>query len=459
MSSIEHGSKFGLNLDELSSDFDTVIVAAPDSYGRLFGRRLNVENFRQAIAEGGINVSTCVYGWDIQQDSTLLANGGLAYTSMQSGMGDFSLEPDLPTLRPAGWLDRTAICLARSVEADGEQTRVAPRTILAKELERWAELGLSAATGTELEFFLYRGSPRAARQSEYRGLEPTTQSPADYSLYEGDEFEPFFADLRERFERTGLRLEASQVEWGLGQWETTLQYGEPMDMADRHALYKLGTRSLAARNDLSATFMAKPFDGGPGSSCHVHVSVRDAAGTPIFWDAKHSGSSDQLRWAVGGILEHAPAFMAWYAPTVNSYRRTRGKDAAGWGRTWGNDHRFATVRVIGRSPGSIRLEFRQPGADANPYLVLAATLASVRLGLMDRTEPGPPIDGSPFILDPFEFPQSLGAAVNSLRESEVAREAFGDDVVDHYATLLGQEWSVFLDSVTDWERTRYFELI
>ena len=459
MSSTENGPYLGLNPESLSSDFDTVIIAAPDTHGRLFGRRLNVENFRQAIAEGGIGVSTCVYGWDIQQDPTLLASGALAYTSMHSGMGDFMLEPDLATLRPAGWLDRTAICLARSIEEGGEPTHVAPRTILANELDRWTELGLSAATGTELEFFLYRGSPRAARQSDYRGLEPTTLSPADYSLYEGDEFEPFFADLRERFERTGLRLEASQVEWGLGQWETTLQYGEPMDMADRHALYKLATRSMAARNNLSATFMAKPFDGGPGSSCHVHVSVRDAAGASLFWDAEHAEASDHLRWAVGGILEHAPAFMAWYAPTVNSYRRTRGKDAAGWGRTWGHDHRFTTVRVIGRTPQSIRLEFRQPGADANPYLVLAATLASVRLGMANRIDPGPPIMGSPFDREALEFPQTLGAAVDSLRDSAVAREVFGDAVVDHYATLLGQEWSVFLDSVTDWERSRSFELI
>ena len=459
MTTLDPGTAPTLDPQRLSAEFDTVIVAAPDTQGRLFGRRLGVDGFVRAAADGGVNVSTCVYGWDIQQDSTLLANGGLPYTSMQSGMGDFRLEPDLGTLRTAGWLERTAVCLARSVEEDGSPTEVSPRTILAKELDRWAELGLSASTGTELEFFLYRGSPRAARRADYRDLEPTTLSPADYSLYEGDEFEPFFADLRERFERTGLRLEASQVEWGLGQWETTLQHGEPLDMADRHALYKLATRSLAARNDMTATFMAKPFDGGPGSSCHVHVSIRDAAGNPYFWDPSSEAAADGLRWAVGGILAHAPAFMAFYAPTVNSYRRTRGTDAAGWGRTWGIDHRFTTVRVIGHTPDAIRFEFRQPGADANPYLVLAATLASVRLGLADRIDPGPPVSGSPFDQGVTEFPQTLGEAVRSLRDSEVAREVLGDFVVDHYATLLAQDWAFFLDSVTDWERRRYFELI
>ncbi len=448
-----------LDLQHLVDDFDTVIITAPDPHGRMFGRRVSSESFGRVVAEGGIGVSTCVYGWDIAQDASLLIAGSLAYTGVQTGMGDFLLRPDLSTLRPAGWLDRTAICIGDSIEESGLPTSVAPRSILKDELFRWSTAGISASAGTELEFYLYRGSPRAARAAGYSDLVPTTESPADYSIYEGDEFDSFFADLRGRLDRSGLKLEASQGEWGLGQWETTLQHGEPLEMADRHALFKLATRSFAARHDMSATFMAKPFDGGPGSSCHVHVSVRNTDGAPLFWDDTRGGTSDSLRWAVGGALANAGGLMALYAPTVNSYRRIRGQDAAGWGLTWGFDHRFVTARVIGHTPDSVRLEFRLPGADANPYLVLAGVLASIRTGMEDQVDPGEPTVGDPFGAPATGIPQNLGEAVTAFRSCALAIETMGAEVVDHYATLMQREWDVFLDSVTDWDRRRYFELI
>ena len=437
---------------------DTVVVATPDVQGRLVGRRTTVEGFRAALGTG-IHMSNCVFGWDITQDATLLADGSLPYTGMHTGIGDVTLHPDLTTLRRAGWLDRAAICLADVVEPDGTPTVLAPRTLLRTELAAWDELGLHPVVGTELEFYLYRGDPRASRAAGYRDLEPTTLSPADYAIYEGEAYEPFFTDLRHRLQASGIDLEASQGEWGLGQWETTLRYSDPLAMADRHVLYKLATRALAARAGMSATFMAKPFDGGPGSSCHVHLSVRDAAGRPLFWDddAPHH-ISPTLRHAVGGSLARAGELTAWYAPTVNSYRRLRSQDAAGWGTTWGIDHRFCSVRVVGHRPEDLRMEFRLPGADANPYLVLAALLASVREGLAAGTDPGEPVTGNPYDA-PSGGPDHLGEAVAAFATSGFARATFGDSVVDHYATLGRFEWTRFLDAVTDWERTRYFDLI
>lgn len=440
------------------ADVETVVVATPDIQGRLSGRRTTVDGFRAALTSG-VHMSNCVFGWDIGQDATLLADGSLTYTGMHTGIGDVALMPDLSTLRRAAWLDRTAICLADAVEPDGTPTAVAPRTVLRRELSAWQATGLRASVGTELEFYLYRGDPRASRLAGYRNLEPTTLNPADYSIYEGEVYEPFFADVRNRLQASGIDIEASQGEWGLGQWETTLRHGEPLAMADRHALYKLATRSMAARAGLSATFMAKPFDGGPGCSSHVHLSIRDSGGLPIFWDdgAPHH-VSDRLRHAIGGSLARARELMAWYAPTVNSYRRLRGQDAAGWGRTWGIDHRFCSVRVVGHDPDSLRMEFRLPGADANPYLVLAALLASVREGLTERTDPGDPMTGNPYDA-PSGGPDQLGEAVEAFAGSAFARATFGDAVVDHHSTLGRFEWNRFLDSVTDWERSRYFELI
>ena len=189
-----------------------------------------------------------------------------------------------------------------------------------------------------------------------------------------------------------------------------------------------------------------------------HQQMRDACALPnavagaLMPDA-HVGYG----LPIGGVLAHAPELMAWYAPTINSYRRTRSKDAAGWGQTWGVDHRFVSVRVVGHSPRSLRLEFRLPGADTNPYLTLAGVLASVIDGIDARTQPGPPVEGNPFDIDPDAMPHHLGAAAELLAGSDWLRSTFGTDVVDHHATLARFEWSQFLDRVTDWERRRYFD--
>jgi len=189
------------------------------------------------------------------------------------------------------------------------------------------------------------------------------------------------------------------------------------------------------------------------------LPLRDAQGHPLFWDdAAEDHLAPALRHAIGGALGRAGEVMAWYAPTVNSYRRLRSQDAAGWGTTWGMDHRFCSVRVIGHHPNDLRLEFRLPGADANPYLVLTALLASVRDGLTRASDPGPATTGNPYD-HPAGGPQHLGEAVAAFASSAFARATFADQVVDHYATLGRFEWDRFLDSVTDWERERYFELI
>ncbi len=444
---------------ELPDGTETVIVATPDAQGRLVGRRVPASTFESVLVDG-VAVASCVFAWDIAQNSDLLASEALAYTGMHTGMGDLILRPDVATLRPAGWLDNSAIVLADAVETDGTPTHVAPRTILARQLDRLAGLGLTASVGTELEYSLFHGSPAELFDADYRDLRPVTRRPADFAILDGDELEPFLADQRRRLLYSNIAVEASQIEWGLGQIETTLVHTEPMAMADQHVLYKLAVRSLAARNQMTASFMAKPRDGQPGNSCHMHLSLRDIDGNPVFWsDDTADHLSDRLRHAIGGALQRVPASMAWYAPTVNSYRRVRGKDAAGWGQTWGIDHRFVSVRVIGHAPSSIRMEFRLSGADANPYLALAALIASVIDGIENQTDPGPPVVGNPFDHDPGNVPRHLGEAVDRFAVDPWAREAFGEDVVDHYATLGRFEWDQFLDSVADWDRRRYFDTI
>lgn len=444
---------------QLPSGVETLIVATADLQGRLVGRRVPLTQVADAF-EGAVGLSTCVYGWDIGQSSNLLASGALPYTGMHTGMGDLFLRPDPSTLRRAGWLNRTAIVLADAYEADGTPTPVAPRRLLRVQLERLAALGLTASVGTELEYFLFEGAPRQLFDDGYRSLEPVTYRPADYLISDGDALDDSIAELRAVLADSNIDVEASQIEWGLGQIETTLVHTDPMAMADRHVLYKLAVRRLAARSGRTASFMAKPRDGQPGSSCHIHLSLRAADGRPVFWDDDADDHlSPSIRHALAGALDRAPELMAWYAPTINSYRRIRGQDAAGWGQTWGLDHRFTSVRVIGHSPSSMRFEFRLPGADTNPYLALAALLASVIDGLERRLDPGPPESGNPYERPAGRVPQHLGEAVERFAGSAWTRATFGADVVDHYATIGRFEWDQFLDAVTDWERLRYFDTI
>ena len=451
-----------LSPDELeSSGFRTVIVATPDLQGRLVGRRIPVEGFDRVVRDG-VDICTCAWAWDIEQSLELIEAGKFALCSMHNGVPDVTLRPDLDTLRPAAWLDGVAICLADPVHVrTGEPLPISPRVILKQELARLAALGLTPQTGTELEFYLFRNEPRALRQGGFRDLEPTTLVPSDFMIHEGNLYEPFFQKLRTDLRASGILMEAAQSEWGTGQWEMTFEYGDPLEMADRHSLYKLAVRDSAARAGMSATFMARPLNEQPGSSCHVHVSFLDRDGTPAFWDpSDEHDMSDLMKNAVAGALEHAPGFMAWYAPTVNSYRRSNSADVAGSGRTWGHDNRTASIRVVGHSPKALRFEFRLPGADTNPYFTLAGVLASARDGIERGTDLQPAVVGSAYDLPADEsMPTNPAEAASVFGEDRLVRELLDTETIDHLSVLLRHEWAQFLGAVTDWDLQRYFDRI
>ncbi len=444
-----------METSDVLHDFDTVIVCAPDVQGRLFGRRMSSQQFVEVSAGSGVSFSRCVYSWDIEQSPELMASGALEYASVTQGMGDFELRPDPVTLRPATWLHRTAICLAHSIEGSGEPTPVSPREILLAEVEAWSTAGLRASIGTELEFTLLRESPQECADRAFEQLTPTTAKPADYLLTEGDEFEPMFTELRSVLDSSGLRMEASQIEWGPGQWEITLQHGDPVGMADRHAIFKWATKSVSAKHGYTASFMAKPYDSWPGNSCHVHVSVWDDAGDNLLWNVDAHDYSSRMLHAIGGLMEWTPSLMAFYAPTINSYTRTRAQDAAGWGLTWARDHRFVSARLLGHSPSSARIEFRLPGADTNPYLTIAGVLRAIRSGLDNQSDPGPETVGNPLEGEPVGVPRDLGSAAQAFRNSPLVASWLGQAVADHFATLMDHEWNQYLNAVTGWERSRY----
>ncbi|MET0451463.1 MAG: glutamine synthetase family protein [Mycobacterium sp.] len=442
--------------------YHTVVVASPDLQGRLVGRRVPAESFPRIVRQG-VEVCTCVYAWDLDQDFSLIEKNVFPLCGMHNGLPDVTFKPDLTTLRTAAWLDGTAICLADPWDGKRQEfLPLSPRTILRQQIERFEALGLHPKMGTELEFYLFRNDPRELRKSGFQNLEPTTVVPADFMIHEGSIFEPFFRKLRKDLQDSGIDMEAAQSEWGTGQWEMTFRYGDPLEMADRHAIYKLAVRDSAVAAGLSVTFMAKPInDGQPGSSCHVHFSALDHSGAPAFWDeAAESGISDRMLHAIGGVLQEIPTFMAWYAPTVNSYRRANTSDAAGWGRTWGMDNRTTSVRIVGQSAQDLRFEFRLAGADTNPYLTLSALLASARLGIDQGLVPPTMTAGNGYdsAIDP-DLPLHLGDAAKAFAASGFASDEFGPAVVEHIRILLEHEWTTFMRTVSDWDLKRYFDRI
>lgn len=451
-----------LTLEDLTAQgYDTVIVAAPDMTGQLLGKRMTPAKFAEFI-DRGVAMSACTFGWDVVQD----IGPEFPYAGWHTGWRDFLLIPDMQTLRPAAWLKRTAIVMCDIIEEhDRTPVEITPRQILKRQVEQLAKDGYAAKVGTELEFHMYRDSYLELRERGYRDREPATVVHADYKLQQVNTWEPFFQHVRECLDASGLNIEMSQGEWGLGQFEINLVYGDPVDMCDRHAIYKLAIKDLAEQAGLSVTFMPKPNTGEVGSSCHIHVSIQNPSASGdahhVFWDpAGQYHMSQTFRHALGGVLEHAPDLMLFYAPTINSYKRTNSSEFAGRGATWGHDNRTASCRILGTSPSSVRFEWRVPGADVNPYLAVAGLLASSRSGLAHQTDPGPAREGDVYQQEVSAlFPQSLGESVGAFGSSAFTRDMLTPPVVEQYVIAGRWEDKLFRESVTDWEHVRYFEII
>jgi glutamine synthetase len=248
-------------------------------------------------------------------------------------------------------------------------------------------------------------------------------------------------------------VENSKGEWGKGQHELNIRYAEALEMADRHVIFKQCLKEIAEASGLSVTFMAKPSAEGAGSSCHIHFS--------LWRDGKNAFSDEGeiFRWFLGGWIAHVPDVMPFYAPTINSYKRYVDASWAPTRLAWSHDNRTAGFRVVGDGP-SLRIECRIPGADANPYLALAASLASGLDGIANRIEPPECFVGDVYAARTLpRVPYTLAEAATRFEKSEFARRAFGEAVVEHYAHFFRSEVHAFDAAVTDWERQRYFERI
>ena len=452
-----------LSLDELTQwvaadEIDTVIIAFSDHYGRLLGKRLDAEYFLDTAARDGTHACDYLLTTDMEMEPL----PGFDFANWERGYGDFHLAPDLATLRQASWLDATAIVICDlEDEAAHEPVAVAPRSILRRQLEAAAELGFSVNAASELEYYIFNDSYRQAHDKAYADLEPMGWYLEDYHLLQGSREESFTAAARRHLKLSGIPVESSKGEWGLGQHEINIRYADMLGMADRHALMKHCLKEIADAQGRSLTFMAKPFAGQAGSSCHIHLSlVKD--GENAFAGEEMLGpvaGSPLFRHFLGGWMAHLPDLMVMVAPTVNAYKRYEDMSWAPTRIAWSYDNRTAGFRVVGQGD-SLRIECRVPGADCNPYLAYAAALASGLDGIRNKIEPPPIFDGDIYAarhLPP--VPSTLEAATDNFAASPFARLAFGDDMVAHYSHFYRMEAESYRNAVTDWERKRYFERI
>ncbi|MGH0034234.1 MAG: glutamine synthetase family protein [Myxococcota bacterium] len=456
-----------LDLEELEQciahgEIETVVTAFPDLYGRLVGKRITGHFFLEEIAKGGMHACDYLLACDMEMDPT----PGYAFASWETGYGDVHAVPDLATLRRAAWLDRTAILLCDVFgEEDGRPVPVAPRQILQRQLARLRERGLHAYMGSELEFFLFDESYASARAKGYGDLVHSQSYIEDYHVLSSSFAEPVIGAIRRDVDASGIPIEFSKGEWGPGQHEINLRYAEAQEMADRHVLYKLAAKEIAAREGKALTFMAKVGTELAGNSLHIHLSLRDEQGAPVFagdepvQEGRAARVSPTFRAALGGLLTHARELAFFFAPNVNSYKRYRAGTFAPTTIAYSVDNRTVGFRVCGDGP-SVRVECRIPGGDANPYLAYAALLAAALDGIEKGIDPGPAFTGDAYAAaDLPHVPSTLAESLQALASGELARSAFGDDVVEHLLHFGRTELEAAEVAVTDFERARFFERV
>jgi glutamine synthetase len=436
-----------------------VKVAVSDIDGVLRGKYIHKEKFYSA-AEGGFGFCDVVFGWD----STDVTYDNTTLTGWHKGFPDAIARLDLGTLRTVPWDGGVPFFLGEFIEVkDGKEQPlpICPRQVLKRVLRRAEKLGFTPMCGMEFEWFNFRETPQS--WADKKGVAPATLTPGmfGYSLLRANANREFFTALMLELAEFGIPIEGLHTETGPGVYEAAILFSEALEAADRAILFKTATKEIGARFGIMPSFMAKWSQHYPGCSGHIHQSLSDGRKN-LFYEAKgkHGISKlfeSYLAGQIGALMEMAPMF--W--PTINSYKRLVDGFWAPVKPTWGLDNRTASFRVIPGSPKSTRLETRCPGADVNPYLAMAAVLAAGIHGVEKNLKlTAKPIHGTNVGAENIpRAPRTLIETTRIFRESEVARDFFGDEFVDHFAATREWEWRQWLDAVTDWEMKRYFEII
>jgi glutamine synthetase len=453
-----------LAMDELraavgAGTIDTVILAFTDMQGRLQGKRLSAEFFLDDVAEHYAEGCNYLLAVDVDMNTV----DGYAMSSWERGYGDFVLRPDLATLRWVPWLPDTALLLADLTWLDGTPVVASPRQILGRQVERLAERGWVALAGTELEFIVYRDSYEQAADKGYANLIPANQYNVDYSILGTSRIDPLLRRITRGMAGAGMYVESAKGECNLGQHEIAFRYADVITTCDNHSIYKTGAKEIAAQEGMALTFMAKP-NLREGNSCHIHLSLRAEGaegaarteGTPFLAGDGLHGLSRLGEHFLAGQLAAMREMTLAYAPNVNSYKRYVPGSFAPTAVRWGVDNRTCALRLVGHG-SSLRVENRTPGGDVNPYLAIAAMIAAGLHGIDNELPLEPAYAGNAYTDTGPKVPHTLRDALELWEKSDLARQAFGADAVDHYANYARVELAAFDSAVTDWELRRCFE--
>ncbi len=437
-----------------TGEIDTVVVAFTDMQGRLQGKRLHGSYFRDEVLGHGTEGCNYLLGVDIDMNTV----DGYAITSWDQGYGDmeFVLDPD--TIRVLPHLPATVMVQCDLAWPDGRPVVQSPRAILQAQVDKAAEMGFVALAGTELEFIVFEDTYESAHAANYRGLTPANQYNVDYSILGTSRIEPLLRDIRNSTYAAGMNVEGAKGECNFGQHEIGFLYDDVVVTADNHAVYKTMAKEIASLHGKSLTFMAK-YDGREGNSCHIHLSLRGTDDEVVFWDDAGEGHGRRTPLYdsfVAGVLASMTDFTLLFAPNINSYKRFADGSFAPTAIAWGEDNRTCAVRLVGHGRGA-RMENRVPGGDVNPYLALAAMLAGGLHGIEQKLELEDALVGNAYTSDKPKVPHTLRAARDAFQGSALAKEALGQEVVDHYTNMADVELLAFESAVTDWELRRGFE--
>lgn len=432
-----------------------VKVAVADIDGVLRGKYISIEKF-SSIIKSDMGYCDVVFGWDMADQ----AYDNTTYTGWHTGYPDAKVRLVMKSFRKIPWENGTPFFLGEFIDSEGEPLAICPRQLLQKIIAQFTAAGLEAKCAQEFEWFNFAETPQSFAEKEGRHLTHLTPGMFGYSILRSSARNDFFAALFDQLKQFDIHLEGLHTETGPGVYEAAITYSDALSAADDAILFKTAVREIGYQHGILATFMAKFNENLPGCSGHVHQSLWDA-NTNLFYDAtKPHHMSEIMRQYLAGQLYCLPHILPMVAPTINSYKRLVEGAWAPTTVTWAVDNRTVALRALTGGSKSCRLETRVVGSDTNPYLAIAACLASGLYGIKHKLSLQDATSGNGYRDESHgRFPKSLEEANQTMKNSAVAKELFGETFVTHFTQTRDWEVRQFAKVVTDWETKRYFEII
>ncbi|WP_321287845.1 glutamine synthetase family protein [uncultured Sunxiuqinia sp.] len=432
--------------------------AVVDIDGILRGKTIHKDKFLEVV-DGDIGFCDVIFGWDANDK----CYDNVEITGWHTAYPDAIARIDLSTYRNIPWDNECPFFLADFSSEPGKDLPACPRSLLKRIRKRATEKGFEAVFSQEFEWFNFVGTSNELAEKNYSDLKPISPGMFGYSMLRPTQYQTYFNDLFDLLEKFQVSLEGLHTETGPGVYEAAIRYDKIVQAADKAALFKNSVKEIAYQHGIIASFMAKWNDNLPGCSGHIHQSLWDIGQKRnlFFSGDKQSPMSRLMESYLAGQLYCLPHILPMYAPTINSYKRLREGAWAPVTASWGLDNRTTAVRVINGQAKSIRLEMRVPGSDSNPYLAMAAALASGLYGIENELELTiPKTTGNEYAQKDHErLPLNLLDANRKMKDSKIANTLFGEDFVNHFVATREWEWREFAKAVTDWETKRYFEII